>query len=62
MATGTNLLNEYNCLCLQMNPIVGHIYKLLIVWLEKRSQSLIDLTTPLKKIKLSGVGFWSSLV
>ena len=52
-ANGTHLLNEYNCLCLQMNPIDGHLNFLLYNW--KREVSLIK--TPLKKIQLSGVGF-----
>jgi len=33
-------LFEYNCLCLQVNPIVGHVHFLLYDW--KRSQSIID--------------------
>jgi len=37
---GINPLFEYNCLCLQVNPIVGHSS---FLWYGmKRSQSLID--------------------
>jgi hypothetical protein len=37
---GIDPLFEYNCLCLHVNPIVGHLNSLMYIW--KRSQSLID--------------------
>jgi hypothetical protein len=52
---GTHLLNEYNFLCLQVNPIVGHLNFLLYDWKREVNHSLIKL--PSKKFKLSAVGF-----
>ena len=45
-----DLLNEYSFLCLQVNPIVGHLNFLLYDWKREVNHSLIK--TPLKKIKL----------
>ena len=47
---GTQLLNEYNCLWLQVNPIVGHLNFLLYDWKREVNHPLIK--TPLKKIHL----------
>jgi hypothetical protein len=38
---GTDLLKEYNCLCLQVNPIVGHLNFLLYDWKGEVNHPLI---------------------
>ena len=44
------LLNEYICLCLQVNPIVGHLNLLLYDWKREVNHSLIK--TPLNSTHL----------
>ena len=41
---------NYNCLCLQVNPIVGHLNFLLYDWKREVNHPLIK--TPQKKIQL----------
>jgi hypothetical protein len=40
-AIGTDLLNEYNCLCLQVHPIVEHLNFLLYGWKKEVNRPLI---------------------
>jgi hypothetical protein len=54
---GSDPLFEYNCLCLQVNPIVGHL-KLCCISGREINQSLIK--SPSEK-NSSGIGFLSSV-